>query len=56
MTSIKGPLFCADHPDYRELFRNCVSRYAANKERALLEALGLDNEAIEAHFGTTLEM
>ena len=50
MTSVKGPLFCADRPDYRELFRNCVSRYAAHKAKALLEALGLENEAIETHF------
>ena len=50
MTSVTGPLFCADHPDYRELFRKYVSRYTANKGTALLEGLGLENEAIEAHF------
>ena len=50
MKSVKGPLFCADRPGYRELFRTCVSRVAARKERALLEALGLENGAIEALF------
>ena len=50
VTSVKGPLFCADHPDYRELFRKWVSRHAACKGTALLEALGLESEAIEAHF------
>ena len=47
MTSLS---FSAAHPNHRELLRRHVSRKAVGKGKAVLEGVGLNSAAIEAHF------
>lgn len=46
----KSLSFFADRNDHVELFRKHVSRKAADKGKAVLEGVGLDNTAITTHF------
>ena len=46
--SVTDLALSADHPDYRMLFRQHVSRPAAGKARALLEGVRLDEDTIAA--------
>ena len=48
--SVKGLALSADHPDYRMLFRQHVSRPAAGRVKALLEGVRLDEATIAACF------